>query len=425
MGDVDTLLIPCWFLGQIDSYPKFLSTIALQFSWWVLYRCRLHKCSYSLRISSSKSNAKWRCWKDVAMKMNDQDNDDQLYRNFKTFIRYHQVIWRFIKHFCACYSLVFATNLVYSAANLTLVLLAINSGDRTASAVMQLVTVFLLVISYLYLYCYIGEVLYDVKKGETKQASQSDSTDNRIRNILEIIEQQVTDAEWIQHRYSVDPQFQQSKQTNEEEMEYLYLPYISYPFAPHYWFRWVLKFQLCLYTRTGCHNIDTIYDSRVPYSVASSRIADLDIYRKLRNPCSTMIPYLEKTAAIKSSNAVTFRATRVPDRSEATPKYEMVINCLVTKDLADTSPSLILGRNFAMQYVFQVQLFCQRLQLARCLEATVEYVPFDIYQPAEKCINEKRDKFNGWEEVYDKKCGDVYAPRPNSKEMVELPNCKQ
>lgn len=33
MGDINTLLIPCWFPWKIDSFVKYILTIGLQFSW--------------------------------------------------------------------------------------------------------------------------------------------------------------------------------------------------------------------------------------------------------------------------------------------------------------------------------------------------------------------------------------------------------
>lgn len=95
MGDVDTLLIPCWFPWQIDSYPKYLSTIALQFSWLGAVSMPITQVFIFTSYFVIEVKCKVEMLEDVAMKMNDQDNDDQLYRNFKTFIRYHQVIWRY------------------------------------------------------------------------------------------------------------------------------------------------------------------------------------------------------------------------------------------------------------------------------------------------------------------------------------------
>lgn len=99
LGDTNTLLIPCWFPWTIDTYTKYILTIALQFSWlgalsipiltgflFTTYFIIEVKCQVEVL---SKVVMKWK-----SENMRNAD-ERRMHLEFKMFIRYHQVIWRF------------------------------------------------------------------------------------------------------------------------------------------------------------------------------------------------------------------------------------------------------------------------------------------------------------------------------------------
>lgn len=103
LGDTNTLLIPCWFPWVIDTYTKYILTIALQFSWLGALSIPIllsftFVTYFVIEVKSqveilSKVVVKWK-------------NDDFKFENgtmmclvFKRFIMHHQILLRYMIDF--------------------------------------------------------------------------------------------------------------------------------------------------------------------------------------------------------------------------------------------------------------------------------------------------------------------------------------
>nr|ALV87617.1 odorant receptor 2 [Drosicha corpulenta] len=190
LADNDSLyILPSWYPWSVDSDARYLLTYALQFVQvsalcvpiignflFIIYfviEIRLQKANLCTSLNNIVVYAYWESMSNESEIFQvfatstgaTKSYDELLYTYLQDCMQHHIMINEFIEKFISCYSLVFIGCVAYSVSNMSLIaysLVLLLADKAKAISFLQPIEGLVVVISFILLYSYLGEVITSI-----------------------------------------------------------------------------------------------------------------------------------------------------------------------------------------------------------------------------------------------------------------------